>query len=158
MRTRLPLHLVLASSLLLAALPARGESPAAAPAESKADLIRRLMAVSGSDTVGMQIMTQLLDTFRMQMPEVPAEFWDGFAKEIDSKQLVEMIVPVYDRHFAEQDLRDLIAFYATPTGRKLVAAMPQIAAESMAIGMEWGKAAAERVVKALAAKGYQPKT
>ena len=69
MRTRLPLHLVLASSLLLGALPARGESPAAAPAESKADLIRRLMAVSGSDALGMQVMKQLLDSFRMQMPE-----------------------------------------------------------------------------------------
>ena len=158
MRTRLPLHLVLASSLLLGALPARGESPAAAPAESKADLIRRLMAVSGSDTVGTQIMKQLLDTFRVQMPEVPGQFWDEFEKEMDPKQMVEMIVPIYDRHFVEQDLRDLIAFYETPTGRKLVSALPQITAESMAIGMEWGKTTAERIVKRLVEKGYQPTT
>jgi uncharacterized protein len=40
--------------------------------------------------------------------------------------------PIYARHFTEQELRDILAFYRTPTGVKALQRLPQVLAESMA--------------------------
>ena len=40
-------------------------------------------------------------------------------------------MPIYDRHFDEQDLREMVSFYRTPAGQKSVALLPQIAQETM---------------------------
>jgi hypothetical protein len=38
---------------------------------------------------------------------------------------------LYAKHFSEQELRDLLLFYRTPTGQKLVATQPDLAMEGM---------------------------
>lgn len=56
-----------------------------------------------------------------------------FLKRIDMKQLVDDITyAVYDKHFTEAELRDLVAFYSSPTGRKVVVETPALFAESIA--------------------------
>ena len=53
------------------------------------------------------------------------------AEQIDFQQLLQRIViPIYDRHFDEQELRELLAFYRTPAGRKATSILPQIAQET----------------------------
>jgi hypothetical protein len=38
---------------------------------------------------------------------------------------------IYARHFTAQELREIIAFYRTPTGSKLLQLTPQLSAEVM---------------------------
>jgi hypothetical protein len=40
--------------------------------------------------------------------------------------------PVYARHFTLKELRDLVAFYKSPTGKKAIVAMPQASMEMLA--------------------------
>jgi len=46
--------------------------------------------------------------------------------------MVEETVKIYDRHFSEAELEDILAFYRTPTGMKSIRALPQIFQESVA--------------------------
>jgi hypothetical protein len=60
-----------------------------------------------------------------------------FLQRIDMKQLVEDIsYAVYDKHFTEAELSDLVAFYSSPTGKKVVAETPALFAESIAKAAE----------------------
>lgn len=43
------------------------------------------------------------------------------------------MVPLYARYYTVQEIEQLTAFYQTPLGRKMLATMPQLSAESMAI-------------------------
>lgn len=53
-------------------------------------------------------------------------------KEIDFKGFVERsLYKVYDKHYTEQDLSELIAFYRTPIGKKVVAVSPLIESDTM---------------------------
>ena len=55
-----------------------------------------------------------------------------FSKEVDMEKMVEeIIIPIYDKHFSETELRDLIAFYKTPTGRKSTELMPELMKTAM---------------------------
>ncbi|HMS10547.1 MAG TPA: DUF2059 domain-containing protein, partial [Pyrinomonadaceae bacterium] len=57
---------------------------------------------------------------------------DRVEKEIDFKGFVERsLYKVYDKHYTEQDLSELIAFYRTPIGKKVVAVSPLIESETM---------------------------
>lgn len=60
-----------------------------------------------------------------------------FLARIDMKQLVEDIsYAVYDKHFTEAELKDLVAFYQSDTGKKVIREMPALFAESIAKGGE----------------------
>lgn len=45
----------------------------------------------------------------------------------------EMMLEVYDKFFTLEEIRELIAFYKTPVGQKLLKQVPAIAAESMKV-------------------------
>ena len=56
-----------------------------------------------------------------------------FLQRIDMRQLVEDIsYSVYDKHFTVEELRDLVAFNKSPTGKKVLEVMPALFAESVA--------------------------
>ena len=52
--------------------------------------------------------------------------------------LIEMLMPIYKKHFTEQDLNDAIALFKTPIGKKISEKSPIIAQESMQASMQWG--------------------
>ncbi len=127
--------------------------PATQPSAKEQD-IRKLLDVSGSGKLGVQIATQMLGQFSHLFPQVPQEFWSQVENDMKPQDLVDLIVPIYDRHFTDEDIKGLIAFYQSPLGRKLVDQMPQISAESMAAGQEWGRAMGAKVAERLKQSGY----
>lgn len=114
--------------------------------------IRKLLRMTGSAELGKQIMMQLLSTMKKSMPGVPESFWNDFAKEVRTDELVDLVVPVYDRNLTHDDVKELIRFYDSPTGRKFVAVLPRITQDSMAVGEEWGRKVAERAMQKLQAQ------
>jgi hypothetical protein len=50
--------------------------------------------------------------------------------------LNESVYTIYDKHFTEAELKDLVAFYSTPTGKKTIEMMPAIFADSMKASQE----------------------
>jgi uncharacterized protein len=48
----------------------------------------------------------------------------------------EMMLVVYDKFFTLEELKDLLVFYKSPTGQKMLKLMPDIAAESMKVTQE----------------------
>jgi hypothetical protein len=65
---------------------------------------------------------------------------------------------IYARHFSASELREIIAFYRTPTGRKLLDTTPQLTAEVSAMITphmpEFYGRTMEVFVKALRSRGY----
>ena len=120
--------------------------PAKAETRKKQD-IRRLLVMTGSGKVGIQVFDNTIAQFQKSFPGIPDEFWREFREEADANALVELIVPIYDKHFTHKDIRGLIAFYESPLGKKLVSKLPQIVKESMAAGQKWGEELSNRTLK-----------
>ena len=59
------------------------------------------------------------------------KFRKRLAESVDyPKYIREAIFPLYDKFYSEQDLKDIVEFYRTPTGQKLIGTLPQLLAES----------------------------
>lgn len=58
-------------------------------------------------------------------------------EKIDFNKLIEDVsVPLHDKYFTENELRDLIAFYKSPTGAKVIEVMPNLITESISKSIE----------------------
>ncbi|MCH7345691.1 DUF2059 domain-containing protein [Pelomonas sp. CA6] len=125
---------------------------AAVSAEQRAD-IERLMEVTGAAKLGLQ-MADLMSAQMMraisqrdggltpqQVDEVRAVVMEVVRERMEGPQgLMAQIVPLYACHFSAQEIKDLLAFYASPTGAKAVAVMPALMQESVQLGAGWGEA------------------
>jgi|ERR1700710_602471 len=141
--------LALALSLLcLAPALAQQTAPAEDTAAKRQD-IRKLLEVTGSAKLGQQVLAQMMNTFKATNPKVPEEFWDQVMKEFDSGTMIDLIVPIYDKHLTHDDVRGMLAFYQSPLGQKLISVTPAITQESMQAGQQWGLGIAQRIQKQL---------
>jgi hypothetical protein len=124
---------------------------------SKTEKIKQLLELSGSGKMGIQVMNQMMDSFKKSFTNVPQEFWDECKKEMKSEDITNMVIPIYEKYYTETDINQLITFYNSPIGKKMIATMPQIMQESMTAGQSWGKQIGQRVLAQLKEKGYLKK-
>ncbi|HET9317749.1 MAG TPA: DUF2059 domain-containing protein, partial [Vicinamibacteria bacterium] len=73
----------------------------------------------------------------------------------ETRELVELIAAIWDRHFTHDEIRGLIAFYESPLGVRLREMQPVLLQESLFAGEEWGRRAIERLQEKLLQKGFQ---
>lgn len=118
--------------------------------------IRKLLNITGSGELGTQVMGQMIGNMKKAMPQVPEKFWADFMKEVHTDELIDMIVPVYDRNLTHDDVKELIRFYESPTGKKFVSVLPKITQESMVVGEKWGRELAMKVMTKLNQQQSQP--
>ncbi|MFN6525955.1 DUF2059 domain-containing protein [Nostoc sp. ChiSLP03a] len=120
----------------------------------KTNNIKKLLEITGTKNISTQILTQILNNFKSEYPQVPQKFWDTFAAELKIDDLVNEIIPIYNKYFTNEEIKQIIAFYQTPLGQKTITVIPQITQESTAVGIRYGKVAVERALKKLEAEGY----
>ena len=63
------------------------------------------------------------------------------------KELEDAVVVVYASNFSAVELRDLTAFYKSPTGQKLLQKTPFITQQTMAAGQKFGQTAGAEAQK-----------
>ncbi len=126
----------------------------------------KLMELVGTRRILRDLFDQDIDAqiaaMRHARPDVPDQFWQDFTVEFKRQaspdELMKAILPIYDKHFSHQEIRQLIAFYESPLGRKISTTLPEIQLESIEAGRAWGEQLGDRMHEVLkqrlAEKGY----
>jgi len=116
--------------------------------------IKRMMEVTGAGELGIQVMNQMIAAFKQGNMDIPDKFWENFMAEVDPNELIEMSIPSYEKRFTHDEIKQLLEFYETPLGKKLIETQPAIVQECMLAGQEWGQKLGEDVAKKLQEEGY----
>lgn len=116
--------------------------------------IRQLIELTGAANVSADALRQIIAPLRAGFPQVPDEFWDTFVKEVRSEELVDLVVPIYDKYYTREEIHDLTMFYRSPVGQKTIKILPKLSAEAIDAGQEWGKTVADRAMRKIHDKGY----
>jgi uncharacterized protein len=74
-----------------------------------------------------------------------------FQKHFDTNQLTESVIPIYDKHLSSDDLKQLLQYYRSPLGQRMLKVLPEVARESQAAGFALGQKAAEESMEDLRA-------
>ena len=144
------------------------------PDTAKVGDIKRLVDMTGSANIAKQfaavVSQQFFQTLKASKPEIPdraitvmdRELMALFSEKLAAPGgLIDQVIPVYDKYFTHQEIKELIAFYETPTGKKAIVVLPKVVNEGIVIGQRWGQSLGpeieKRVKAALMREGLLPK-
>jgi uncharacterized protein len=131
--------------MLAAAVGLAGQDAVPADRPSREEVLRflDLMQVRSrltqiTDGVKKTMKSGAQASFRRQLPDPTAEQMakvDGLAdaafREFPTDDLIEAMVPIYQRHLTKSDLDAIVAFYDSPAGKKLLQEQPAMMSEGM---------------------------
>jgi hypothetical protein len=124
------------------------QDPADSPA-TKEDIQRYLevtqsreMMLKMIDAMTKPVHQMIHDQYERDKDKLPADFEarsnkviDDYLKKFPWDEIVQAMVPVYQKHLTKGDVEHLVAFYSSPTGQKLLREMPAITSEAMQVMM-----------------------
>lgn len=125
----LPLLVLLAS--LVPAVYARADE------NSHRAAVLELCGVMDLEHVMQESMNRMIDLQMQQAPQIQGarpQFEKFFNKYLSWNALKDDYVKLYMQAFSEPELRELITFYKTPTGKKAVKQMPQLLQKGAELG------------------------
>jgi hypothetical protein len=139
----------------------------------KSSDIKQLMEITDAADIGNQFAAMVSKPFfealREVRPDIPERAFLVIESELltllsedmsASGGILDQLIPIYHKHFTHQDIRELLAFYQTPTGKKAVQVLPKVIDESMLAAQSWVESLLpeieKRVKAALKREGIVP--
>jgi hypothetical protein len=130
--------------LAFAFASAAQQSPADRPA-TKEDIEQYLKVMHSHEMMAQTVTAMskpihqmIHEQFLKDKDKLPADFEARMNKEMDDTmksfpwdEMLDAMVPVYQKHFTKGDVDALVAFYGTPTGQKILRELPSITSEAM---------------------------
>lgn len=118
----------------------------AADAPATKEDIQKYLEVTRSREMMKQMVDAMIKPMHQMTHEqylkdrdkLPPDFEERVNKMIDDSlktfpwdEILQAMVPVYQKHFTRGDVNAMVAFYGTPTGQKILREMPTIMGEAM---------------------------
>ena len=97
---------------------------------NKNDLIVNLIEATGAKENMNQMFAQILS-------QAKPEEVEKLRIVLSVDEVIKQIIPVYGKYFTEEELKELLTFYKSQTGRKYLTLMPQIIQDSMKASMAY---------------------
>jgi hypothetical protein len=135
--------------------PAPAAQTAAAPSPTALLLAKELIDLKGAAAAYDPLVTGVIEYhknfFLQTNPNLGRELTSvaqKLAQDLAPRkaEMQQELTKIYASHFTEQELKDALAFFKTPLGRKLIAEEPKALEESMKAADDWSRRFAEEVV------------
>lgn len=156
---------VLAALAVLAligmAKPAPAQAPAASPSPAAILLAKQIIELKGVNKLLGPLVRGVIEKVKDQfmqtnfmwakdLNEVAAQLEKEYAPR--ESELVDESARIYASHFTEPELKQILAFYQSPLGRKMVAEEPKALDESVANAGDWGDKLSEEIIDRMRAE------
>lgn len=141
----------LGAALVVAAPAVQAQQPSAAAMATA----RELIATTGATTLFNPLIAGVVEQakllFLQQNPGLSKDLNEVAAQIRTDLQprfgeLTDEVARLYAQNFTEQELKDVVAFYKTPAGKKLLMQQPKIIDSSMKFAQEWANRLSDQVI------------
>lgn len=142
---------MVAMTLTVVGLSASAQQPSAAAMSTA----RELITITGATTLFSPLIAGVVEQakvlFLQQDPSLGKDLNDISAKirtdlQPRFSELTEEVARLYATNFTEQELKEVLTFYKTPTGKKLLNEQPKIVDSSMKFAQEWANKLSDQVI------------
>jgi hypothetical protein len=90
------------------------------------------------DTMAKQMHQLLHQQFLKNQDKLPPDFEERMSKQMEDMfrdmpwdEMMQAMIQAYQKHLTRGDINQLIAFYSTPTGQKVLRELPSMMADAM---------------------------
>jgi hypothetical protein len=110
--------------------------------------VRELLELTGANQLRIQVMRKMMVQIKQAFPPfIPKDVMDDMESSLEKIDTEPMAVRVYQRYFSTEDAAQLIAFYKTPTGQRVIRVLPIVTGELQDAGAKEGERVAQQVIK-----------
>ncbi len=109
-----------------------GHFSVSAPVAGTSDQDKKVLILKFIDVFGTR--QALTNNFELMLKQIEKEKPDEAQKirqRVKVDEIIERLLPIYDRNFTPEDLKAFIAFYGSAEGQKLIGAIPELMKESV---------------------------
>jgi hypothetical protein len=125
------------------------------PSAAALSTAKEIVTVTGATTLFNPLITGVVEQakllFLQQNPglskdlnEVATKMRNDLAPRFD--ELVNDVARNYATYFTEQELKDVLAFYKSPAGKKLISEQPKVVDASMKFAQDWANKLSDQVI------------
>jgi hypothetical protein len=147
---------VLALFLIGLASPASAQAPAAPqPSPGALLLAKQIVEIKGVQNIFAPLVRGVVEKTKQMFMQTNF-MWEKDLNEVAAieekkyaprvSELVDATARIYAEHFTEQELRQLLAFYQSPIGRKALVEEPKVLDDAMAYAGSWGDNLSQEVI------------
>jgi hypothetical protein len=107
-------------------------TPKPAPTAGGIGPDKRILILKFIDVFGTR--QALTNNFELMLKQIAKEKPDEAQKirqRVKVDEIIERLLPIYDRNFTSDDLKAFITFYGSAEGQKLISTIPQLMKESV---------------------------
>jgi hypothetical protein len=125
------------------------------PSAEAIDTARQIITLKGGENIFNTLIPGVIEQskymFEQQNPNLGTPLREVATKlrnELAPRQaeLNSEVAKVYASRFTEKEIKDLLAFYQSPLGRKLVTEEPRALDQSMTYAQDWARRLSDEVV------------
>lgn len=99
---------------------------------SKKQLIFQFMALNG-------VRANMEANLATILEKTPLERREELAGYFNIDEIIELLVPIYDKYYSEEDLSQMVRFYESRVGQKMLSTAPLIMNDTMTVSLEYFK-------------------
>jgi uncharacterized protein len=139
---------------LVAAIPAADAQQNKQPSAASLKIAHELITITGATALFNPLIAGVVEQAKLlYLQQNPAlgkdlnEIADKMRKELEPRfsELADEISKLYATHFTEQELKDIVAFYKSPVGKKMLVQQPIVIDASMSFAQTWSIKLSEEV-------------
>jgi hypothetical protein len=130
---------------------AQQQQPSAAAMASAKELI----AVTGATTLFSPLIAGVVEQAKVlylqqdpslskDLNEISAQMRTDLTPRFS--ELTDEVARLYATNFSEQELKDILAFYKSPAGQKLLSQQPKVVDASMKFAQDWANKLSDQVI------------
>lgn len=142
-------------TVVLVAFNPGAEVRAQQPSPASVALAKELIALNGGKTLYNPLVAGVVEQakllFLQQNPALQKDL-DEVAAKLRTEytprlaEVTDQLATLYANSFSEQELKDVVAFYQTSAGKKLLVVQPQVADQSMRFAQDWARKLSDEVI------------
>jgi len=130
---------------------AHSQQPSAAALSTAKEIVTVTGATALFNPLIAGVIEQAKLLFLQQNPslskdlnEITTKMRNDLAPRFD--ELVNFVALNYATYFTEQELKDVLAFYKSPAGKKLISEQPKVVDASMKFAQDWANKLSDEVI------------
>ena len=148
-------RLALVAVMLAVFIPAAHAQQPQQPSAASMALAKQLIATTGTNAVFNPLIAGVVEQakllFLQQDPGLAKDLNEVAAKlrtdlQPRFSELNDEVARLYATNFSEQELKDILAFYQSPAGKKLLVTQPKVIDSSMAFAQTWANKLSDEVI------------
>ncbi len=108
--------------------------------------VHELLELTGATNLKNQLMRGMMVYMRQSLPAyLPKEVIDDLETSLENADMEPMLIAAYQKHLSTEDAVEIITFYKTPAGKRVISSMPLIVQDLQQGGGQLGEDVARQV-------------